>query len=781
MPCNAMVIPMKKRICLFFSLLLMLFCIPSCNGTDDKSVRTPIRATDVWNMTQISPEYAIPAIEGYYLAISGVIVPDGEQVYLGYTEIVTPGSSDTTDFFYPYKGDDAAPARDPIPGWDALSTSDARYAYKMLRCAAFTEDGTCGAVFHCAGGSNQFVITDKNGETIASVSLDELNTKKENIEDVVYSSSDDRFYLYTRQAVFAVSKDGTVLENVKLSAYLLGLGITRDGRCYTLTYPMGGGDDFGAPQIALINGETLTPEAPLSLPETMNLYNTTLYAHPSYDLCYNTGDVIYGYNFPGTQDETADPQPVLNYLNSDLDPAEVRDFVFLDDDTAFAIRITSTAAATARTYVMLSRVPENELSVKYELHVACCGVDPALHAAAKAFNATSETCRIVFDNYDRYASDAYTESGTNNAYSALERDILAGYRPDIIVGNGYFDLENLARQGLFCDIYSFLDSDPDFGRDDLLGCVMTPFEDENGKLPYLVTGFTVRTLLAAQDKAAMLTQSGFTAANAEALERTLPDDTHLAYYFDSEEAGAISVLDALLPHYLDYADDPSVMEELLSYCNSAARFSMKNEERRDAIQKGALYALESRYFIPHEYLKTKYETFGGRDFAFLGFPVPTAAEARGSGIDIAATNMLAITTDALDIPEIAAGAWEFCKLRATYLDDEYHASNLSAARSTLEGIFTLIEGYRFGIGDDGSFGFGATYIGEDKTEVFLTEEDKDLLRALYDGITIRRDRDEALAAIVKEDASAYFAGAKTLEETVNLITSRAKTYISERE
>ncbi len=770
---------MKHILPFILSLLLVLLCIPSCKGGDDKPTRTPVRATDVWNMTQIKPQYPASAIEGYYLRPSGEIVTNGKQAYIGYMDGY-PGSDQNNEFFYPYKGDDTSPERMSVPGLDALPASDARYTYTQLRGAAYTDAGTCGAAFNCSGG-DQFVITDKNGTTVASVSLDDCNTRGENLHEVYWSSADGGFYIRAESGVFFVSADGSVVESVKLSAALLGIGSTRDGRCYTVAYPTGGGDDFGAPQITCINGDTRAPESPLLLPETMNLYNVSLCPHPSYDLCYNAGDVIYGYNFPGTKDETAEPVPVLNYLNSDLDSSEVRDVVFLDDDTAFTMR--SAFGSTEQVCVTLSRVSEDELPAKYELHVAVCGVSAALHAAAKAFNASSETCRIVFDNYDRYASDAYDTAGnTNNAYAALERDILAGYRPDIIIGNGYFDLDNLAGQGLFCDIYSFLDNAPDFGRDALLGCVMTPFEDENGKLPYLVTSFSVRSLLAEKETAATLAEGGFTAANAQAAEQALPDGTTLAYYNDYKGEGALSVLDALLPHYLDYADDPAVMTELLSYCQSAVLPDMKSEERRDAIQNGSLSATEMRYFIPQQFMQTKYETFGGTDFAFLGFPMPTTAEAVGTGSDITAGELLAITTDALDIPEIADGAWEFCKLRATYLDEEYLASNLSAARSTLEGIFALIEGYHFVIGDDGQFGFGATISGGNgRTEVFLTEDDKILLRALYDGITTRRDKDESLAAIITEDASAYFAGAKTLEETVHLITSRAKTYIAERE
>lgn len=769
---------MKRIFTLLFLILPLLFCMPSCKETEADDTRKPVRATDVWRVTQIPPQYPVPTIEGHSLRPSGAMVSDGETVFFGYMEIA-PTSSDIEEFLYPYTGADGTPARVAIPGRDTLSGTDARYRYVQLSGAAFTDDGGCGALFACSGG-DQLVITDANGDTVASVSLDGVNTRGENLYGIFWSWADRMFYIRAESGVYAVSADGSTVEAVKLSARPLGCGIARDGRCYVVAYPTAG-DDFGRPQIMLLNGETLTPDAPLTLPDTLNLYNTTLYAHPAYDLCYSSGDGLYGFNFAGTDGEMAEPVVIVNFLNSDIGTGTLKNFVFLDENTAFALQYDHQTHADD-ICVMLTRVAETELPEKYELHIACCMPGTGIYEMAKQFNAESETCRIVLDTYDRYASDMYDEDAESNlAYDMLVRDILAGYRPDIIVGNGYFALDDLARQGLFCDLYSFLDSDPTFGRDALFGCVMTPFEDENGRLPYLVTAFTVQTMLSTAARAERLSEDGWTASRAEAIGAALPTDTDLAYYFTpvSSKDDRIERLEALLPQYRAYAGEPAVMAELLSYCKHAALPSMKTEERRQALQNGTLYVMESPFFIPQEYLRIKYEMFGGADIAFLGYPGPSSSASGGSSVT--AGQMLGITADALEYPEIAAGAWEFCKLCATYVYDVYLGANLSAARSTLETIFAQMDAYHFSVGTDGRFSQGAGEVGENMTEVFLREEERAALRALYDGITVRTDAHPALDAIIMEDASAYFADAKSLDDTVTLITSRAKTYLSERE
>ena len=51
---------------------------------------------------------------------------------------------------------------------------------------------------------------------------------------------------------------------------------------------------------------------------------------------------------------------------------------------------------------------------------------------------------------------------------------------------------------------------------------------------------------------------------------------------------------------------------------------------------------------------------------------------------------------------------------------------------------------------------------------------------LLDGAGTSMRTDSTLWSIISEDAGMYFAGAKTLDETVKMIQDRAGTYISEK-
>ncbi len=51
---------------------------------------------------------------------------------------------------------------------------------------------------------------------------------------------------------------------------------------------------------------------------------------------------------------------------------------------------------------------------------------------------------------------------------------------------------------------------------------------------------------------------------------------------------------------------------------------------------------------------------------------------------------------------------------------------------------------------------------------------------LLDGANTSLDDRSTVWSIISEDASAYFAGAKTLDETVKIIQNRVETYIAEQ-
>ena len=63
--------------------------------------------------------------------------------------------------------------------------------------------------------------------------------------------------------------------------------------------------------------------------------------------------------------------------------------------------------------------------------------------------------------------------------------------------------------------------------------------------------------------------------------------------------------------------------------------------------------------------------------------------------------------------------------------------------------------------------------------VEVHEEDIDMLRELVENADTMAVRDEAILAIISEDAAGYFAGDRSADDVLSIIQNRTKTVVTE--
>lgn len=61
----------------------------------------------------------------------------------------------------------------------------------------------------------------------------------------------------------------------------------------------------------------------------------------------------------------------------------------------------------------------------------------------------------------------------------------------------------------------------------------------------------------------------------------------------------------------------------------------------------------------------------------------------------------------------------------------------------------------------------------------VTQEEYDHFMTLYNAVDQVYDPDEALTAIIREEALSFLDGSRTLDDTVRLIENRGKLYLQE--
>lgn len=534
---------------------------------------------------------------------------------------------------------------------------------------------------------------------------------------------------------------------------------------------------------------------PIPVPATVDLLNADVYTAPGFDLFYANDVGLFGWN---TAD--AEPTPLCNWVNSDMTIRDANSLILLS--STMAVRTAYDPVSGAQQLCVMTPVPPEEVTPKYLITVAYTengGND--MQSFAVAFNRESENYRVVLKDYSAYYN------GNATPADVLSREIIAGDVPDIIVDAAdSFNTKNLAEKGLFLDLYTFMDApDAKMTRDAFLPCVLEPFEMRNGTLPWLVSGFNLRTIYGSST--VLGDKQVWSLDDIIALEESLSDDQYLfALYLSTLREGvsaATLMFDKLLPFSLSaFIDEESGtctfddgrFAKLLEFCNTVRVLDASTLQNgtTEKFRDGTLLLLEDTYISEiSSYLQTKYYNFGGENMTVIGYP--TADPDAVSGTAIQPVRKFCITKDS----PVADGAWEFILRTFGDTDDGhyYHRSGFPSVRAALDRMFEEESRAYYVFRENGwsgtSIGEGEEFNIDDQPWLqdeiaaggvlgHMSAEDEAELRAMLESITLVDDIDQEIMNLIREDASAYFADAKSLDETVKIIQSRLSIYVSER-
>lgn len=425
----------------------------------------------------------------------------------------------------------------------------------------------------------------------------------------------------------------------------------------------------------------------------------------------------------------------LDFVSSDIDPDQVRAAAPLDGGRFAAL-------LSGGRLCVLSPVPENELPEKEIIKVAAAN-PRRIRSEIIEFNKQSADYHLTLVDYSEY----------EDAAKRLGADLVSKNAPDILVVSDDIDFDGYARMKLFADLYTLMGGD----SGDYPGNVLEAYE-KDGKLTSIVTRFKVTTFAAKKklvgDISSFTTES-FVSFAAEREIDMLPAKISRAEFlreyisynrerisengFDDGELKLILEFAKTLPENAeggDFRDDEPFIEE---------RVLLSDEE----ISGFSAYGI------------TKDMTFGGGEAVYLGFPTPEGGargliSAGGNGYELAV----------LKNSKHKSGAWNFI----SYLLSE---EKQTPARNS-SGDYIVESGFPV---RKSAF-----------EKVYEISKDKDKLEAadagsLKDFIlsvdSVCRD-DSYMLSVVYEDASAYFSGAKTIDETIKIIRDRIGTLLSER-
>jgi hypothetical protein len=430
---------------------------------------------------------------------------------------------------------------------------------------------------------------------------------------------------------------------------------------------------------------------------------------------------------------------------------------------------------------MLTKVDPKDVPDKSFITVAAVAEPNYLAGYITEFMLTRPQFHV---EYKQYAVDSTTTF--DEALIAFNNDMIAGNIPDVIVIAPEMPYDNYIRKGMLADLYPFLDSDPDYKREDFLQPILKAFETD-GKLYSFAPAFDFNTLVgktsifgeeqgqsfeklqaAAKLKGASLFSAAldrdvFTERVLTRMARGFIDEKNAVCSFDSDEF--IEILE-----YAKTLPAPAADAEPFE-------FSFKPGETNDYKTDKTLVELLSVYDFRHFVALEKMEF--GEPVTFLGYP----NDSGGSGIEARTWLETAITSKAKN-PD---GAWEFVKGTFSYKD--YWTTTMGypplASFPTLLSELeiaaekTTIPPYQFLTGS-GIRIKRVSWLGADlSNQPDNTEADNAKMYELFGSIDGIVRRVPAIEKIIAEETAVYYAGNKTAEETAKIIQNRATTYLEE--
>jgi len=592
-------------------------------------------------------------------------------------------------------------------------------------------------------------------------------------------------YLVTETSILAIGRTGERLYEIPLTGYVESISPTADGRVLVAYRDYTNYEN----QLYYMDDEKKGFSAPIALP-ALTMRNYELHLGEGYEYFLQTDTGLYGLN-------AADTEPTLlcNWINSDINPNDIRTLMVIDADTF--VYMGRDPATGETEFAIMKHIPDDQVPEKYLIRVGGTYFDYQFPGYVVKFNRSSDQYRITLQDYSEYNTAEDYAAGDKK----LEEDILAGNEPDILYSSGYTGaFANYADKGVFADLYTLMENDPSFDKSVLLPCVLTPFETD-GKLyqmasAFIISGFagktknvgsldgnwTIDSFLTAAADAEKNGKRFFSDLYREVMQEMLVT-YNLASYIDYENASCNFNSETFV-RVLEYLKSLPTQEEFREgYDYSDARLQNSADLRDDK-----LMLTEINLSAFSDYLQKK-ATMLLEDMTILGLPTPD-----GGKLALQGTATYSISANS----PVQAGAWEFVKYM---FSDEVQATGgrhsyngfpatyagiraLGAEEMKMYYVFDLDGSGWSGRGWDGVTVPDQEYDPEKELPGYLTQEDVDAFIKLLETkpfiSNLNAGADEKLNTIIREELGSLYAGSSSAADTAKKIQSRVSIYLAEK-
>ena len=509
-------------------------------------------------------------------------------------------------------------------------------------------------------------------------------------------------------------------------------------------------------------------------------------------LCYyQLNDSIFGFKAAADDSAAGEGERLFSWIEADIDYSDVNGFYFLPDGRVAALLMEwpedGKGSSAKISVVILTATPREELPEKTTLIYASLYLSYDARRKILDFNKRSDQYRIEVRDYAEYDTDGKGQM----ALQKLNTEILAGNVPDILDTNN-LPLRQYGAKGILEDLWPFIDSDPDLGRDALM---VRPLEAnaQDGKLYEIFNSFSIQT--AAGPSKIVGDNLSWTLADLQAALEKMPEGCSIMGQDDTQESMLRLLMSLNMDQFVDWTTgkcsfDSEDFKAMLEFCRSFPvewDWEKQGEDYEDANSRimNGRQLLSTMNVSDFTWSVQSPAAVFNNEFTFVGFP----RENGSAGSYFSFYRGLAMTSSCAD----KEGAWSF--IRQTLLpqveNGRYYgnfpinkADFDKVVRQSMEIEYETDENGKPVLDEDGNkipVYMGDIWVTNDLQvpSRAATQEDVDKVMELYNAVDSMYAYDEKIFDAVKEVASQYFAGDKPLDDTASLIQSKVSLYVNE--
>lgn len=591
----------------------------------------------------------------------------------------------------------------------------------------------------CSPDSAELARTDRDGA---------FDISGEDIHTNFCVTPEGTVVLYGRNNVYLLDANLALSETVSVKkGELYGITLSKTGEILCLLSNVSAGDTTC--RIAVLDmAKKELGQYCKSPVETVDAFFSGI---GDYDLYYSDGYGMFGYDM---ENETG--RKLFDYALS----GSASDIIPLQNGNFFGEMEREGDTGTLAIY---QKKEMNGNPQKAMLVFATLGNNSELTDIVYQFNKEQSEIEIVIKDYA-------------GSVERMNTDIIAGNAPDI------YDLQDFSvmqyvKNGYLEELTPYYEADPSLGVEDLLSSVVEAMKTAGG-LYYVADGFDVLSLAAKTSDVGK--DSGWSYAEMEDVLRG-KDSNAKFFYIDEKSLLLQMILGCETSDFVDMKTgtcsfDSEDFKTLLETCNARG----VNEEEFHW-EKGEAELLQSGEVL-FRYATSDIDDFKetlaafSEDVNFIGYP---CSDRKGNYVSF--TSRLGMSSASAYKEE----AWEFLRY---FMSKEYQGSVMSMMHlPTRKDCFDLWMEAQMAEED---------YTNEMGRKILVNRYTADIDGMPYEVAPLTKEQaaqyvdmvnravkpagwDSHIMEIVMEEAGAYFAGDKSVEDVVNIIQKRVEIYVSE--